>query len=90
MPVRGILTIEPDSGAHSSFKRPMLVASLHQEIGVQQTRQALLTPIWGVTVVQLAGDVLTLEGVELETDAGLDRVAEHHQIWRCTVVAPSR
>lgn len=81
--VRGHLVIEDEAGTSSSFKRPIRVAHLYQAIGVQQTRQDAMLPLFEATVIRIEGDVITLTGIELASEAG--RVAEHGQIWRCTL-----
>lgn len=83
-PVRGHLVIEDDAGTSSSFKRPIRVAHLYQAIGVQQTRQDAMLPLFDAAVIRIEGEVITLTGIELASEDG--RVAEHGQVWRCTLV----
>lgn len=83
--VRGQLEIEDDAGTSLSFKRPIRIAHLYTTIGVQATRQDALQPIFDVTVIRIAANVLTITGTELATADG--RVTEFGQIWRCTVVS---
>lgn len=83
-PLRGHLVIEDDAGTSSSFKRPMRVAHLYHAIGVQQTRQDLLLPIFDAVVIRIEAEVITITGTELASGDG--RVAEHGQVWRCTLV----
>ena len=83
-PVRGHLVIEDDAGTSSSFKRPIRVVHLYQAIGVQQTRQDAMLPLFDATVIRIEGEVITVTGIELASADG--RVAEHGQVWRCTLV----
>ena len=83
-PVRGHLVIEDDPGTATSFKRPIRVAHLYQAIGVQQTRQDVMLPIFDAAVIRIEGEVVTVIGTELASADG--RVAEHGQVWRCTLV----
>jgi hypothetical protein len=83
-PARGHLVIEDDPGTASSFKRPVRVAHLYHAIGVQQTRQDLLLPIFDAVVIRIEAEVITITGTELASDG--DRVAENGQVWRCALV----
>lgn len=82
-PVRGHLVIDDDAGTSNSFKRPIRVAHLYQAIGVQQTRQDAMLPLFDAVVIRVEGEVITVTGIELASTDG--RVAEHGQVWRCTL-----
>lgn len=82
-PVRGHLVIEDDASTSSSFKRPIRVAHLYQSIGVQLSRQDAMLPIFDAVVIRIEGEVVTVTGTELASGGG--RVAEHGQVWRCTL-----
>lgn len=84
-PIRGDLVLRDDPGTHLSFKRPMRVAHLYQPTtGWQDGRQDATKPLFDVQVIRIEGDAITLVGLELESVG--DRVYEHSQVWRCTVV----
>jgi hypothetical protein len=84
-PVRGILEFTDDDGHHTSFKRPMRIANLYEEVGVQRTRRDLLTPLAEAEVIRVEGPVLTIVGTELKSEPGTYRVREYRQVWRCAI-----
>ena len=87
-PIRGDLVLLDDTGTHSSFKRPIRVAHLYQSTtGWQDGRQDATKPLFDAQVIRVEGDTIILTGLELESTAGGERVFEHGQVWRCTVVA---
>jgi len=86
-PIRGELVLLDDTGTHLSFKRPMKVAHLFQPTaGWQDGRQDATKPLFDAQVLRIEGDVITITGLELESTTGGERVYEHAQVWRCTVV----
>jgi hypothetical protein len=85
-PVRGVFELVDDDGRSTSLKRPTRIASLYEEIGVQGTRRALLTPLFDATVIRAEGNVLTVTGFEHEAVEGATRTAEYSQVWRVHLV----
>lgn len=62
----------------------MRQAGLYQQIGVQQTRQDVVKPLFDAQVIRIDGETITLTGIELASAEG--RVVESSQVWRCTLV----
>lgn len=87
-PVRGMLTVKMDDGRHSSFKRPVLEATLQAPRGVNGQMLDVLLPIFDVRIVAAGGGSMTLQGIELNAvpDDGTHRIYEHVQLWRCVPV----
>lgn len=86
-PLRGLLVLRDDGGTHSSFKRPIRVAHLYQVVPTwKDGLQDLTKPLFDAEVIRVEDDVITITGVELESTTGGERVYEHGQVWRCTVV----
>lgn len=84
-PVVGDLEVTDHEGA-STFRRVMRVANLWASTS-SGTRRSLLVPIWEPVVLRVGSDVLTLQGIELDSSG--DRIAEHMQVWRCTALPKS-
>lgn len=90
-PVRGHLSLSDQDGRASSFKRPMRVAHLH-EVTTGQVAREILLPLCDAEVILIEGETFSITGIELESAkdpaTGTMRIAEHGQVWRCTVVRP--
>lgn len=82
-PARGMLRVAMDDG-RSSFKRPLLVATLQAPKGASRQMLDLLLPLFDASIVSAGDGSMTLQGIELQTLDG--RVFEHVQLWRCVPV----
>lgn len=82
LPMEGDLRIQDDGPG--SFKRPLLSAQLWASTFSVVDRPVGL-PLFDPQIVHMEGPTFSLLGIELA--AGEGRVAEHIQVWRCTVVS---
>jgi hypothetical protein len=92
-PVRGVLVVGEGHGAESSFQREMLTARLCVTRGANSIVVDALLPLFDVRLLRATGDTLVLIGIELSSARARDtewRTTESVQIWRCTLVAPSK
>jgi hypothetical protein len=80
-PIKGDLELTDHEGT-STFRRELRVANLWAETH-SGSRRSSLVPLWDPIVLRIGHNTLTLCGIELNTGDG--RVAEHVQLWRCSL-----